>query len=66
MLKVKLPNRSRLQTYVNDLKDIFKKNIYEISINATTKLLVDQHLSPNKHKINLKLIESNSKIQNTH
>ncbi|KAL4089371.1 hypothetical protein QTP88_024417 [Uroleucon formosanum] len=68
MPKVKTPIRSRLQTYVNDHKDIFKTdgsilycNICEIPVNATTKFLVDQHLSQSKDYL---LSEAMIKIKN--
>jgi len=51
MPQVKTSIRSRLQTYVDYHKDIFRTdssilycNICEIPVNVTTKFLVDQYL----------------------
>lgn len=69
MPKVKTPFRSRLQIYVKEHNDIFNTdgsilcyNICEIPIDATTKFLVNQHLSHDKRENNLKLKESNLKM----
>lgn len=57
MPKVKISIKSNLKIYVGQYKVIFKTkasiilycNVCEISVNATTKILVDRHISHVKH-----------------